>query len=127
MRQAFAVGQHPEPDAQTLDGREPGGRGEQLGHIGKGADARIGHSLAHGGLVATAFGISLPKQCRDAFEATARHQLLQIVATNDQPALLAVDLAHDRIGHDHAIETAIHPRLQHLNSPRLFEATICSA
>ena len=35
------------------------------------------------------------------------------MAAHDQPARLAVDLAHHRVGHDHAVEAAIHPCLQH--------------
>ncbi len=35
-------------------------------------------------------------------------------AAHDQPALLTIDLAHDRVGHDHALQAAVHPCLQHL-------------
>jgi hypothetical protein len=69
----------------------------------------------HGGFVAAAFGVAFPQQGSDAFEAACRRQLFDRMATHDQPAGLAIDLAHRRVGHDDAVETAVHPSQQHVD------------
>src|SRR5471030_1294376 len=38
------------------------------------------------------------------------------MAAHDQPACLAIDLAHDRVGHDHPVKAAIHTCLKHPDS-----------
>jgi hypothetical protein len=35
------------------------------------------------------------------------------MAAHGQSARLAIDLTHHRVGHDHPVEAAIHPCLQH--------------
>jgi hypothetical protein len=102
----------------SLSGIEPARGRNQLGHVGKGAHASSGQALGDGVGIAAAFGIALPQERRRAFEAARGDQFLERMAADDQPALLAIDFAHHRVGHDHAVEAAIHPRLQHRNPHR---------
>ena len=116
MRRLLAVGQHADADAQRLDRIEPAGRRQELGHLGEGLHAGRRQARGDRRLVAAAFGVALPQQRGDAFEAARRGQLLDRMAAHDQPAGLAIDLAHRRVGHDDAVEAAIHPCQQHLDS-----------
>jgi len=118
MRRRLDVRQHAEADAQRLDRRQPARGGDQLRDIGKGADARCPKALGDGVGIATAGRIAFPEQGRHGFVAARRDQFLERMAAHGQPAQLAVDFAHHRIGHDHAVEAAIHPRLQHRNPHR---------
>ena len=68
--------------------------------------------------------VAVPQQGRDAFEAARGDQFLEGMAAHDQPARLAIDLAHHRVGHDHAVEAAIHPCLQHRIPLPLFAAKV---
>ena len=116
MRRLVAVGQHADADAQRLDRIETAGRGQELGHLGEGLYAGRRQARGDRRLVAAALGVALPQERRDAFEAARRRQFLDRMAAHDQPAGLAIDLAHRRVGHDDAIEAAIHPCQQHLDS-----------
>ena len=71
-------------------------------------------------LIATAGCVPIPQQGRHAFEAAGGDQFLDGVAAHHQPASLPIDLAHDRVSDDHAVEAAVHPRLQHLKSLHWF-------
>ena len=113
MRRRLAVGQHADADPQRLDRIEAPRGGQELRHLGEGLHARRRQGPAHRRLVAAAFGVTVPQEGGDAFEAARGDQLLQRVAAHDQPAGLAIDLAHHRVGHDHPVEAAVHPCLQH--------------
>ena len=113
MGRRFGVGQHADADPQRLDRIEATRGGQQLRHLGEGVHARRRQAARDRRLVAASLGIAFPQQGRDAFEAARGDQLLQGMATHGQPALLAIDLAHHRVGDDHAVEAAIHPCLQH--------------
>ena len=105
----------PSPTRSAFDRRQAFGGDQQLRHQRESAHAGRRQPVAHGRLVAAALAVAFPQQRRDAFEAAVADQLLDGVAADDQPALLAIDLAHDRVGDDHAVEAAIHPCLQHRN------------
>ena len=113
MRQRIGVGQHAQPHPKRLDRRQPLACREQLWDIPEGPDPGRGKALGHSRLIAAAGGVVRPEQGRDPLEAAGRHQLRQSMAADHQPALLAVDFAHDRVGHDDSVEPAIHPCLQH--------------
>ena len=124
VRHQFGVGQHAEPDTQPFDGRQALGGLQQLRHFAKGPNPRQGEAFANGALVATtpliAGGKPVPQQRRHPFEAARGDEFLDGMAAHDQPAGLAVDLAHHRVGHDQPVEAAVHPCLQHRKSLRLF-------
>ena len=116
VRRRLVVGQHGDADPERLDGVEAARGGEQLGHLGESLHARRRQAAGDRRGIAAALGVGLPQERRDALEAARGDQFLQGVAAHDQPALFAVDLAHHRVGHDDAVEAAIHPCLQHWNS-----------
>src|SRR5260370_11401329 len=76
--------------------------------------------------IAAALGVALPQERGDAFEAARGDQLFQRMAAHDQPARLAIDLAHHRVRHDHPVEATIHPSLQHWISFPSVAATVAS-
>ena len=93
----------------VFDRREAGRGGEQLRYIGEGPDARRREAGTHGGFVAAARAVAFPQQGRDALVATGRHQLLQGVAADDQPALLdaAVEVGVTDPSEPHAIHIIV--------------------
>ena len=117
VRHRLAVGQHAEPDPQPLDRRETTRGRQQFRHLGKGSHAGLGQALTHRRLVTPALGEPVPQQRCHTLEASRPGQILDRLPPDDQPSGLAIDFAHHRIGHDHPIETAIHPCLQHRKTP----------
>ena len=117
----------PSPTRSPSTGVRPVRGNQQLRHQRESAHASRGQPVTHGGLVAAALAIAFPQQSRDALEAGHADKFLDGMAANDQPALLAIDLAHHRVGDDHAVEPAIHPCLQHRKSPCVFAAENRSA
>ena len=113
MRHRIGIGQHAETDAQSLDRCQALGRRQQRRNQDKGPFPGRGKPVADSSRVAPAGPIALPQQGSHAFEPARGHQFLDRVPAHDQPAGLAVDFTHHRVGDDHAVEATVHPCLQH--------------
>ena len=117
VRHGIRIGEHAEADPQPLHRVEARRGREQLRHVRKGADACRCQSCENRSLVAAAPRKAVPEKRGDALEAARADEVLDRLPADDQPAGLPIDLAHHRVGHDHAVEPAVHPCLQHRKSP----------